>query len=439
MQAKLASVFYSLLVLFLPTQLGKHFWPDFASIQGLQVDYLSPTLYVTDLLIVALIIVWISRKKNVWGEVVSFIKKKSTKIYLCIIGVLFVGIFLSDQIVPGFYFFGKLLEFSFVAWYTATHLQTAKQFLQIVLLLSIGATIESMLSLMQFLQQSSVNGLWYFLGERNFNGSTPGIANASLNGALVLRSYGTFPHPNVLAGYLLISMTFVLFSFSQQISRWIKVIFLLALSLGTAGLLTSMSRIPVVLWMVTVIAFLLWRFSFAKKMKVRKIFMGSVVSLLIIAGFLMTPSATRLFATSFTEESLLQREVLTKHSFAIIGKHPLFGVGLGQFLPSLAVEQETSVLLLYQPVHNIFLLIAAETGIIVLILFCFFLAKTFFQLKEKIAVADSSIWLINISLMVIFYQILMIGLFDHYFVTLQQGQLLFALVIGLCWARVKSN
>ena len=39
------------LILGIPTQFGRHFWPDFSFVSGVRVDYLSPTLYVTDILI----------------------------------------------------------------------------------------------------------------------------------------------------------------------------------------------------------------------------------------------------------------------------------------------------------------------------------------------------------------------------------------------------
>ena len=54
-----------LVVLFLPTQLGKHFWPNFSYIYSLKIDYLSPTLYFWDLLVPALLVVWITKKPKV--------------------------------------------------------------------------------------------------------------------------------------------------------------------------------------------------------------------------------------------------------------------------------------------------------------------------------------------------------------------------------------
>src|ERR1035437_10261792 len=55
----LSAIFFYLLVLFLPTQLGKHFWPNFSYVYGIRIDYLSPTLYFTDLLVIGLILFWV--------------------------------------------------------------------------------------------------------------------------------------------------------------------------------------------------------------------------------------------------------------------------------------------------------------------------------------------------------------------------------------------
>ncbi len=54
---------FSLLLVFLPTQLGYHVWPDWALVLGRRIDYISPTLYATDILIVLLLVSWCIEKK----------------------------------------------------------------------------------------------------------------------------------------------------------------------------------------------------------------------------------------------------------------------------------------------------------------------------------------------------------------------------------------
>ena len=46
-----------LLLLLLPSQLAYHFWPSWSLVHGIRVDYLSPTLYLTDLIILALFLI----------------------------------------------------------------------------------------------------------------------------------------------------------------------------------------------------------------------------------------------------------------------------------------------------------------------------------------------------------------------------------------------
>ena len=87
----------------------------------------------------------------------------------------------------------------------------------------------------------------------------------------------------------------------------------------------------------------------------------------------------------------------------------------------------------HQPVHNIYLLVAAETGILgfaVFILFLGFIANTVWR---------KGLNKISATLFTILSAFLFIGFFDHYLLTIQQGRLLFFLVAGLLVASVSVN
>jgi O-antigen ligase len=79
----------------------------------------------------------------------------------------------------------------------------------------------------------------------------------------------------------------------------------------------------------------------------------------------------------------------------------------------------------YQPSHNIFIYIAASTGILGLALFVWILWKIFSSTWN----APSSDW--KFTLLVLGFSMLFVSLFDHFLVTIQQGQLIFALILGL--------
>src|SRR5687768_10565446 len=62
---RIEQVLFFLTILFLPTQLGKHFWPDFSFVYSLPIDYLSPTLYFWDLLVILLCLTFILRSPKI--------------------------------------------------------------------------------------------------------------------------------------------------------------------------------------------------------------------------------------------------------------------------------------------------------------------------------------------------------------------------------------
>jgi hypothetical protein len=99
--------------------------------------------------------------------------------------------------------------------------------------------------------------------------------------------------------------------------------------------------------------------------------------------------------------------------------HPL-GVGFNRY--TLFLEEILGTAIKpweYQPVHNIFLLIGAEMGtvalIIITILLAIFIKKTFHQKQ----------------IFILLIAIISLGLFDHYLLSLNQGNYLIVLVFTI--------
>src|SRR3990172_2239052 len=77
--------------------------------------------------------------------------------------------------------------------------------LQITLTIAIiSGFFQSIVAILQFISQKSL-GLT-ILGESIFNAHDPGIAKIVINGDVFIRSYGFFPHPNILGGFLALSL-----------------------------------------------------------------------------------------------------------------------------------------------------------------------------------------------------------------------------------------
>lgn len=436
---KIESVLLALLVLFLPTQLGKHFWPDFALVNGLRVDYLSPTIYTTDILIGLLFFFWVrSAGFRLLLQIVTSPKRSFIAIFVTL--VLLINVFTAERIGLSLYYLLKLLEYAFLGYYIAQHVRLNMHLPFIALITAISAFFQSFLAILQYLQQGSLNGWLYYLGERMFSGSTPGIANAEINGELILRPYGTLSHPNVLAGYLFLSSVLIfwyLIPHSKGFVRWFGIFTLL---LSGAVIFLSLSRVVIAIYLLfLLIGVVYWLVKHRPKPRlgVGLIIAGLLDILLFIGGVAFFQTIiTRFTQTSIFEEAFVQRSELTNTALAIIATHPVFGVGLGHFIPALAPLQDPlSVGLYLQPVHNIYLLIASETGLIGLTLFSCLVFITFRRLLFMISLTP----LFRITyfpLLLLLSIILFIGFFDHYFLTLQQGQLLFSFILGLVWAKI---
>src|SRR5579884_1467946 len=193
------TVFFLCLIL-LPTQLGKHFWPQFALIYSLPVDYLSPTIYLWDLLSITLICLWfINLRFN--GE--RKINRKACNLFLLYILTVLPSTLAAQNIGASFAMLFRIMTAGFFGLYIAS--QELGQIRKAVFWgLALGVFYETVIGLLEFLSAGSLN-LW-ILGERAFSISTPGIATFNYLGQVFLRPYATFPHPNVLAAYMVISL-----------------------------------------------------------------------------------------------------------------------------------------------------------------------------------------------------------------------------------------
>lgn len=413
------TLFY-LFLLSIPSQFGRHFWPSFSSINGLRVDYLSPTLYVSDIVIILLFIEMlpiILRTVSLWklGIVSSF---------LLLFGYLsFTSLSPLNSLVGVV----RLTEVVFISFVCARFLSKPSLTSSVRTVISFSIVVVSVLAIWQFINQSSVGGLWYYLGERSFTTLTPGIANASLQGTLMLRPYATFPHPNVLAGFLIVMSTYLLYFLpSAKEGRVKRVVSVTALLLAIVVTILTMSRTGMV-----VLAFVygVW---VIKQAFSRKILFGLLMASLVgIVGFLFQTGIYLRFTTlSFSDEAVTLREFLLTKAWQLFNSHMLVGVGIQNFLPAISlILPRTTPLMYFQPVHSVYFLVLSETGLLgsgVILLCLIYLVWHIISSQQKV------------GKLVLLFSVLLLSLTDHYFYTLHQGQLLLAFALGLIIARTPS-
>lgn len=360
-----------------------------------------------------------------------------TKWFWVIVLFLSLGSFFSKSSISGWYELLKLVEFVFFGWVVA---QGGKKiFKKLFWVFVLGIILEGTLGILEFMHQGSINGLWYSLGERNFTASTPGIANASIHGQLILRPYATFPHPNVFAGYLVIALLFFLSTALFTKEKVVRIVAIVFLFFGTAVLLITLSRVAILVWFVLLCVGLLIRFG-----KSAGLLVTTTIGILLGLLFLTPFFSGRFLDTYAYTESVDLRLLLQNAALGMWFHNPLLGVGLNNFLSTLPFFIEGHVLFGFlQPVHNIFLLVLAETGIVGLAIFGVVLGVGFINNLRTIRRTPGQFSLFAFLSLT---AVIAIGLTDHYFLTLQQGQLLFALILGLSfshgtiaiWPSIKS-
>ena len=153
-------VFYTLL-LFLPVNLGRHFYFDFSSVNGIYIDYLIPTLYLTDLLIGLLLLFWLI---DAISRPLRFRKVKPTILIVLIsfLTVVIASITIAENQPAAFYKGVKLLEFLLFTLWLTTHIELKRDFKNMAAVISLGVLGESLLALAQWFRNGSIFGYAFF-------------------------------------------------------------------------------------------------------------------------------------------------------------------------------------------------------------------------------------------------------------------------------------
>ena len=285
-----------------------------------------------------------------------------------------------------------------------------------------GAMIQAGVAVAQFLNKSDV-GLRY-LGESALGIDMRGIASFFIpSGEKIIRAYGTFPHPNVLAVYLLVVLIALVYWMQTSRKKWLPVVYGFILF----AFLLTFSRTVIVAGGMLGLWWGMWTLRRDKRLMLS---IGIVT--IAVAGlfFALFPQEVMSRFTLSGEEEAVQLRFYYNQEALKTGEQQLnwLGVGIGNFVSWLMTTQRNLPSSLYQPVHNLYLLIYAELGIIGLALFVWWLAQKIWpHIKSRH-------WII-LGIMTSF---LFISSFDHFFWTIQQGRFLWWMVMGFLFSKESS-
>lgn len=381
--------------------------------------HLAIIFYLTDLLLFTCFVSWILFNKP-WQD----IEKRNLTLYWLILGFfgwILVSLFHVKHRGLGLYEMAKWLELVLLLLYVCETMINRAKFRFILITLFLSALIQAVLALLQFHVQHSL-GL-KLLGEYIAPLETPGLATVSYGTQKVVRAYGTFPHPNILGAFLILCFIFGLWLLYESNNYKSKV----WVSCGTIviilGIFVTFSRLT---WFSATLAMLCFMiYSIWKKDK-KILIILSIISLVSCGTILLTSSNMLKARISESDQSSINdRRLFNNFGLNLLKQHPWLGVGVGNYVPALREAKPNLLTWQYQPAHNIFIFMGAELGLIGLGLFIVILTLIFWRMRHV------SYGTLEFGFLMPGVLFLLMGQFDHYFVTIQQGRLMFFLVLGL--------
>lgn len=291
------------------------------------MDYLAPTLYFLDLLLLVSLLLTPLRALP--------LSSLSPLVLILLANLLFS----HNPLATLSWSLHFLLYFSFCFSLPPRALSLAPP------LLVLSGLFQVLLGALQVMRDHSLGGPLYYLGERLVSVGQPGVAQSTILDHVVLRAYGTFGHPNVLAGWLLLVLLIVLLSRRRLTSRLV----LFQTLLTTLGIILTHSRSAA----LTLFG-LIFPFSYFRSLRARLLYLA-VLGIIVLSfwSFVLPPRS---------ELSVSERVSLQRLSVSSILHFPLFGTGAQAALtlyPTLAPSYR-----LLQPDHNSLTLLLSWFGFV---------------------------------------------------------------------------
>ncbi len=400
------SITVFLFCLLLPAGWAKHWIVPNSLVNGVLVDYLMPDVWIQDLLALAIIVLsvpWlrVDELRVKYFSKTQPVTRNPITLKLFSIILVLISLVLSPISLISTINFARFLLAMSVGWLVYKN----KNLRRPASAGLAGAVIwTGFLTIGQFINQATFIG-WQFFGEPIFTSGTGGIKKIFIFGQELIAPMATFPHANVMGAFGLLTFLVLIRHFEEGNDKEFLDggLHLIAKYLSLILIVLSFS-LPV--WLIT--SFLLIRkFKSVYVSIPLSVFLGVIV--LRVMGYVLAPHRMVL---GLPITSFYRRLNLTKHALTIIKDHPFSGVGWGGFVRYLPPST------FLQPVHNVYLLVLAELGII--------------GASGLVLVVGG--YLKNLDLkkyLLIFTVYLLLFLVDHYFWTTTQGIYMLWVIISL--------
>ncbi len=396
------------------------FFSDAAYLTGAYSDFTSFSLYLSDILLFLLVLF----------NAKSIFTRKTTIILLLIVSLLALEMLFQHEFRSlRIYFSVKIIELVFVFFLFQIKAVSTNFKKLIPLFVGLGA-VQGLIALVQFTIQGSI-GL-SILGESSIEPNILNVAKVVARGTKFVRGYGTFPHPNLLAAFLVTGIILNIYLLYKNNHKLTKLGYSITLFIQNLGLIIALSRIG---FLALAVSSAVWFGILVAKVGINKrttwIFGVLVISVGVALALFypyLLPRAT------ISDQAAKERWFYNRLGIDMILDKPFFGTGPGtsvihmeQYSPSPLEPWQK------QPIHNYYLLLVAEFGLFIGIYIIGLISSNIAKLGRKVFISDplKPDWLFKLTLFSIGLGYMLLMAFDHYFYTIQQTQLLFWIIIGL--------
>lgn len=416
MLKNLKRILFSSIIFLIPINLGKHFITVEAYVRSRLVDYLIPTIWLIDILIFLLLLLWI-----IDGGLKNIKKKSIFRFFVIFVAVLVPSVLVAERLEPAIYFFLTLILRMFFMFYISEECNPKTNFIKIVRILGLSVFLLSLLGILQWLRQGSVFNNYLYFGEQPYTSATFDVVKVNLFGRLKVPIYGTFRHPNVFAGFLSIALLWIYYQISSKDK---SLLLKIAFTFGFLSLILTFSQVALFSFSLSIL-FLFLVEKFGKKGVLASLGLTAIIFLLSLTVFVADIPAT---SSLYKDPSFFRRANLLKSAYLMIKENFVFGVGLNNFTVMLPKFLPlTQVLVFNQPVHNIFVLLFAEAGLFTFLMFTVLLIISIRAVLSKSYGVPAILFITILNLIIL-------GSFDHYLLTIHQTQLMLWLTLGLSLA-----
>jgi len=320
-----------------------------------------------DITLTVLCVLWISELVRNKDKRINFFPKISLP-FFCLISVATIS--MANASFPELSLFEivQVLKMYLGFLYVANNIRSRKEIQFVVVLLLLGLFLESLLGLAQYkFDRPFVPTIL---------GGPERLGYIRL-GEPLSRISGTWASYNDFAWYLTFMMPISMSLLFSRIGGIYKSMCGLTLVAGIGALICSLSRAGWYSFGIGILIVLLLSFSKTKGKTGLKNFTTSIVTVLIIISIVLSANPQFLNIVNrriFTDDygAAWSRIPLMQVAYSIIKANPLVGVGINNYTEVMRDYDTTNIgitsITAYQ-VHNIFLQIAAEMGIIGLAIF----------------------------------------------------------------------